>query len=60
MIIWLADNLWIALKTGIANARGSLYKRKKNPVKYWVTVAVQTGFLIGFIAFFISFISEFF
>jgi hypothetical protein len=46
--LWLDYEVFRALRTGVANAGGTLIPRRSRPAAFWLTLAAQAGF--GFIA----------
>ena len=44
---WLIWRLSIELRTGVANAAGTLHRRATDPIKYWVTICAQCVFAVA-------------
>jgi hypothetical protein len=49
---WMTYHAIAALRTGIAHASGRRYHRSRNPLMFWLTVAVQTGFALTLLSLF--------
>ena len=44
---WLVSSIIQALRTGVANAAGTLHRRTANPTMFLVTVLVQVLFVVA-------------
>jgi hypothetical protein len=43
---WLSYQVWTALKSGRANLRDEVIRRKTRPLYYWLVVGVWAGFAL--------------
>jgi hypothetical protein len=45
LLLYPVYGVSLALRTGVANAGGTLISRRRRPWNFWLVVAVQTGFV---------------
>jgi hypothetical protein len=46
LCLWLGREVVRALRTGVANAGGKLIHLRERPSAFWLTIGVQSGFMM--------------
>jgi len=46
LCLWLGREVLRALRTGVANAGGKLIHRRERSSAFWLTIGVQSGFML--------------
>ena len=45
--LWLLLHVYRGLRSGVIRYAGGHYRRKRDPLRFWVTIVAQCGFAIG-------------
>lgn len=56
--LWLGYEAFRALRTGVANSGGSRISVVSRPWAFWLTIAVQAGFVVAFAVELLSLLRE--